>query len=106
VLPPPIESHAAVLLNGEDQLRRAILVWGGRTDTRSACKRTPLELDCYPSAVYKLTFGSNNPSWDELSFLSEENPVGRFGHTANMVNGSMLIYGGSDGMTVRSDIWL
>lgn len=105
-LPPPMEAHAAVLLHGADPTKRAALVWGGRTDARSACSSTSLELDCYPKTVYKLSLGTGFPAWERLSFLSEEHPVGRFGHTANLVNGSMLIYGGNEGMEVLSDIWL
>lgn len=62
--------------------------------------------DCFLGDVWKLTIGSATPTWIKMSTLSEEAPKARAGHTANMLNGSMLIFGGLDGQQVYEDLWV
>jgi hypothetical protein len=89
-----------------DPRELAALIWGGRTFLRSACPDTPLASDCFLGDVWKLTLGAPQPQWLKMSTLSEAAPNARAGHTANMLNGSMLIFGGSDGQEVYEDLWV
>ena len=107
MMAPAVDSAAAGLWMPDDPDKMAALVWGGRTFERSACPNTPADKDCLVSDVWKLSLGSAQPAWEKMSVLSEEKPTGRIGHSINMMSdGSMVVYGGTDGQQVYEDIWI
>jgi hypothetical protein len=103
---PAVDSSGAALWMPEDPDNIAALLWGGKTFVRSACPDTPIGKECFVTDVWKLGLGATNPQWQKMSSLSKERPSGRMAHSVNMLNGSMMMYGGTNGEEVYEDIWL
>ena len=87
-VPKPRRAHSAVIYEGK------LIIFGGGNGTNALNDvwvmdlRVPLE----------------RMAWQELETIGEK-PGPRGYHTANIVNGIMVIVGGSDGKTSYHDIW-
>eukprot|EP00960_Hanusia_phi_P063798 765576-Hanusia_phi.AAC.8 len=76
VVPPAVEGARGILWQKDNPDAVAVLVWGGRTYSRSACPSTSLTKDCFSTAMFKFSLSSTQTKWVKMETLSELVPAG------------------------------
>lgn len=84
----PRSGHSVVVMND------TIVLFGGFS----------LEDNSFPSDV--MVFDVNEKSWTPMQLGESITPVGRYGHSANLIDNQMAVFGGWDGMKYLNDLWV